>query len=44
MIRSAGEVVIDEYVMLGSRSHEPNGTPGFRQQSSGGIDRRLVSV
>jgi len=44
MIRRSGEVVIEKNVMLGARPYEPDRTVRFRQQTSGGIDRRLVSV
>ena len=44
MVRRPGEVVINENVVLGSRPHEPDRTLRFRQQSSGGINRRLVSI
>lgn len=44
MIRRSCEVVIDEDMMLGSSPNEPHWTLGFRQQTSGGIDRSLISV
>ena len=44
MICRPGEVVIDENVMFGSRSYEPDWTLGFGQQTSGGIDCGLVSI
>ena len=44
MVRRSGEVVIGENVMLGPRPYEPDWTLRLRQQTSGGIDRGLVSM
>ena len=44
MVCRSGEVVINENVMLGPRPYEPHGTLRFGQQTSGGINRGLVSV
>lgn len=44
MVCRSGQVVIDENVMFGPRSYEPDWTLRLRQQTSGGIDSGLVSV
>ena len=44
MVRSAGDVVVDNNVMLGPSSDEPNGPLRFGQKATTGVDGRLVTV
>ena len=44
VIRSAGEVVVDDDVVLGPGSNEPNGALRFGQKATTGVDGRLVTV
>ena len=44
MVRGPSEVVVDDNVVLGARSDEPNGTLRLRQEPTSGVDGRLVTV
>ena len=44
VVRGAGEVVVDDDVVLGPSSNEPNGALRFGQKATTGVDSRLVTV
>ena len=44
VVRGAGEVIVDDNVVLGPGADEPNGTLRFRQETPTGVDGYLVGV
>ena len=44
VVRGASEVVVDDDVVLGPGSNEPNGALRFGQKATTGVDGRLVTV